>query len=92
MPSLLLYLFATTQGISVNCGLLLLSVVSVLLPSLLKATETAVKGTASELALSRCESVLLLLSYFSFLLFQLYTHRYARWRLILVAANESADL
>mmetsp|Transcript_17489 Transcript_17489/g.37792 ORF Transcript_17489/g.37792 Transcript_17489/m.37792 type:complete len:594 (+) Transcript_17489:253-2034(+) len=63
-------------SINVNCGLLLLAVVAVLLPSLLSETETEAKGSTSELALSRFESVLMLVCYCLYLLFQLYTHRH----------------
>ena len=63
------------QSINVNCGLLLLSVVSVLLPTILSTTQSAVDGTNSELQLSRWESCLLLISYVGLLVFQLYTHR-----------------
>jgi hypothetical protein len=144
-----------TQGINVNCGLLLLATVAVMLPSLLSETKTQVRsaplsvthtreggcqnsktrtwftrqrvpclsltllvvtgvghypttathsapgcgpaliiclgasfivccrtqarenGNASELLLSRFESVFLLVCYGCYLLFQLYTHRYA---------------
>ena len=62
-------------GINVNSGLLLLAVVAIVLPSLLSETHTEVKGNKSELALSRFESVLLLICYGLYLIFQLYTHR-----------------
>jgi Ca2+/H+ antiporter len=107
------------QGINVNCGLLVLSTVAVLLPSLLSETHTEVVRTSaalwppavcvgpawlspppqnkqnwkrlqtglvccaalqvgdqSELALSRFQSVILLLCYGLFLVFQLVTHRH----------------
>ena len=77
------------QAISVHCGLLLLAVASVLLPSMLvashtQATSSATSGTAaatsfpsssSSLTLSRFESVFMLLLYAMFLVFQLCTHK-----------------
>jgi calcium/proton exchanger cax len=64
------------QGINVNCGLLILSVVAILLPSLLSETHTEAKDSSSELMLSRFESVILLLCYGLYLVFQLCTHRH----------------
>jgi Ca2+:H+ antiporter len=63
------------QGINVNCGLLILAVVAVMLPTLLSSTAEAVHDLKAELALSRAESVLMLLCYGLFLIFQLVTHR-----------------
>ena len=53
-----------------NCGLLILATVAVLLPSLLSETHTEVVGNQSELALSRFQSVILLLCYGLYLVFQ----------------------
>jgi Ca2+/H+ antiporter len=46
-----------------------------MLPTLLSSTNEGVSDDKAELALSRFESVLLLLCYALFQLFQLYTHR-----------------
>ncbi|KAJ9517492.1 hypothetical protein QJQ45_025021 [Haematococcus lacustris] len=65
------------QGINVNCGLLMVGTLAVILPSLLSETKTEAKeGNTSELALSRFESIFLLLCYACYLLFQLVTHRF----------------
>ncbi|KAF8055733.1 cation/proton exchanger 4 [Scenedesmus sp. PABB004] len=64
------------QGVTVNAGLLVLCVVAVMLPTLLSSTADSVSDATAELALSRFESVLLLLGYALFLVFQLYTHRH----------------
>lgn len=70
------------EGMTVNSGLLVMSVIAILLPSTLKATgtgnETTDKfyGKSSELNLSRFESVFLLAAYGLYLMFQLCTHRH----------------
>lgn len=72
------------QGVNVNCGLLILGVVAVVLPSLLGTTDTggdvtveaAQDALSAELALSRFESIFLLAAYLLYLVFQLYTHRH----------------
>jgi Ca2+/H+ antiporter len=56
--------------------LLLAAVVAVMLPTLLSSTAEQVKDLRAELALSRFESVLMLVCYGLFLLFQLVTHRW----------------
>ncbi|GFR46341.1 hypothetical protein Agub_g7912 [Astrephomene gubernaculifera] len=62
-------------GINVNAGMLVLATFAVLLPSLLDATHTEVKGgNRSELALSRFECIFMFLCYCVFLFFQLKTH------------------
>ncbi len=66
------------QGIGMNCALLLLGVVAVLLPSLLSETKSEAHENASELWLSRFESIFLLLVYLVYLVFQLVTHRWVR--------------
>jgi hypothetical protein len=48
-----------------------------MLPTLLSSTAEAVQDFSAELALSRFESVLMLLCYGLFLVFQLVTHRWA---------------
>lgn len=67
---------ACVQGVNINCGLLMLAVITILMPSLLSETHTEAKGTSSELTLSRIESICMLLCYILFLFFQLYTHRW----------------
>merc|ERR1740138_1916846 len=62
------------DGVGMNFGLLLLSVMGISLPALLHYTHTELHGTASELALSRFSSTILLLIYLAFLYFQLVTH------------------
>merc|ERR1712072_1625433 len=57
-----------------NFGLLLLAVMGLSLPAVLHFTHTELHGTASELALSRFSSTILLLIYLAFLYFQLVTH------------------
>ncbi|KAF6253255.1 Sodium/calcium exchanger protein-domain-containing protein [Scenedesmus sp. NREL 46B-D3] len=64
------------QGVAVNSGLLVLAVVAIMLPTLLSSTAEAVQDFSAELALSRFESVLMLLCYGLFLVFQLVTHRH----------------
>ncbi|MEW5306854.1 MAG: hypothetical protein WDW36_009292 [Sanguina aurantia] len=64
------------QGVNINSGLLVLSVVAVLLPSLLAETHTEVASHTSELALSRFESLFLIACYGLYLVFQLCTHRH----------------
>ncbi|WIA21415.1 hypothetical protein OEZ85_000630 [Tetradesmus obliquus] len=64
------------QGVVVNSGLLVLAVVAIMLPTLLSSTAEAVQDFSAELALSRFESVLMLLCYGLFLVFQLVTHRH----------------
>lgn len=51
------------------------TVVSVMLPTLISSTAVEVKDFRAELALSRFESVLMLVVYGLFLVFQLVTHR-----------------
>jgi hypothetical protein len=58
------------------CFFLFLAVVAIMLPTLLSSTAEAVQDFSAELALSRFESVLMLLCYALFLVFQLVTHRY----------------
>lgn len=53
------------------------AVVAIMLPTLLSSTAEAVQDFSAELALSRFESVLMLLCYGLFLVFQLVTHRWA---------------
>jgi Ca2+/H+ antiporter len=53
------------------------AVVAIMLPTLLSSTSEAVKDFSAEVALSRFESVLMLLCYGLFLVFQLVTHRWA---------------
>lgn len=62
------------EGVMMNFGLLLLAVMGLSLPALLHFTHTELHGTASELALSRFSSTILLLIYLAFLYFQLVTH------------------
>lgn len=57
------------------CAVLWHAVVAIMLPTLLSSTAEAVKDFKAELALSRFESVLMLLCYGLFLIFQLVTHR-----------------
>jgi Ca2+:H+ antiporter len=57
--------------------LILPAVVAIMLPTLLSSTAEAVQDFSAELALSRFESVLMLLCYGLFLVFQLVTHRCA---------------
>lgn len=70
------------EGMTVNSGLLVMSVTAILLPSTLKATHTGHESTeefygkSSELNLSRFESVFLLAAYGLYLMFQLCTHRH----------------
>ncbi|GBG00092.1 calcium proton exchanger [Raphidocelis subcapitata] len=64
------------RGINVNCGLLLLSVVSIALPTLLSSTSKNRVGKREEVALSRFESLLMLVGYATFLVFQLVTHKF----------------
>lgn len=52
-----------------------LAVIAVMLPTLLSSTADAITDFSAELALSRFESVLMLLCYGLFLVFQLVTHR-----------------
>lgn len=73
-----IYLRAIPQGVNINSGLLVLSVVAVLLPSLLAETHTEVASHTSELSLSRFESVFLIGCYGVYLVFQLCTHRCGR--------------
>lgn len=72
--------FVWFVGVSVNSGLLVMAVGSILLPSTLAATHTQSCGDdrchSSELALSRFESLFLLGAYTLFLVFQLFTHRH----------------
>eukprot|EP01023_Acetabularia_acetabulum_P004879 TRINITY_DN12049_c0_g1_i3.p1 TRINITY_DN12049_c0_g1~~TRINITY_DN12049_c0_g1_i3.p1 ORF type:complete len:534 (-),score=92.77 TRINITY_DN12049_c0_g1_i3:1291-2892(-) len=65
------------SGVTVNNGLLLMAVASILLPSALTATKsgTGAQGSSS-LFLSRFEAVFLLCCYVAFLVFQLGTHKY----------------
>lgn len=59
-----------------NIGLLLLAVLSILLPAVLNVSGAEAHGIASELALSRFSSVLMLIGYIAYIVFQLRTHRY----------------
>ncbi|KAI8466789.1 MAG: Ca2+ antiporter/cation exchanger [Monoraphidium minutum] len=59
------------KGINVNCGLLILGVVAVTLPTLLSSTSNNPSDSGPEVALSRFESILMLVGYATFLLFQL---------------------
>lgn len=78
------YLFGGTRfkeqtfnkdGVMMNFGLLLLSVMGLSLPAMLHFTHTELHGTSSELALSRFAACILLVIYIAFLYFQLMTHR-----------------
>jgi Ca2+:H+ antiporter len=51
------------------------AVVAIMLPTLLSSTAESVTDFSAEVALSRFESVLMLLAYGLFLVFQLVTHR-----------------
>jgi len=62
------------QGVMANAGLLLLAVMGLSLPAMLHTTHTELHGSASELALSRFTSLILLGMYFAYLYFQLITH------------------
>mmetsp|Transcript_28650 Transcript_28650/g.54860 ORF Transcript_28650/g.54860 Transcript_28650/m.54860 type:complete len:450 (-) Transcript_28650:196-1545(-) len=62
-------------GVGMNSALLLLAVISLSVPAVLHTTHTELHGTASEIALSRFTSCLLLGVYCTFLYFQLITHR-----------------
>ena len=68
------------KGAQLNAGLLLLSVLSLTLPSVM--SETAMSGTSEEengrdiLRVSRVSSVFLLAGYSAFLVFQLKTHKH----------------
>ena len=66
--------YFNAEGVIINFGLLLLAVMGLSLPALLHFTHTELHGTASELALSRFSSTILLLIYLAFLYFQLVTH------------------
>ncbi|CAL6373806.1 unnamed protein product [Bathycoccus prasinos] len=66
--------YFNAEGVMMNFGLLLLAVMGLSLPALLHFTHTELHGTASELALSRFSSTILLLIYLAFLYFQLVTH------------------
>lgn len=63
------------EGVMMNFGLLLLSVMGLSLPAMLHFTHTELHGTSSELALSRFAACILLIIYLAFLYFQLMTHR-----------------
>ena len=68
------------KGAQLNAGLLLLSVLSLTLPSVM--SETAMSGTSEDekerdiLRVSRVSSVFLLAGYMAFLVFQLKTHKH----------------
>lgn len=68
------------QGISINCGLLILACVVIILPSLLDTTDQGLQSDddlhTQEVDLSRFESCFMLVCYGLFLFFQLYTHRH----------------
>ena len=66
--------YFNAEGVMMNFGLLLLAVMGLSLPAVLHFTHTELHGTASELALSRFSSTILLLIYLAFLYFQLVTH------------------
>ena len=70
------FLSVYQRQMSVLVFLVCFTVVSIMLPTLLSSTSDLVSDAKAELALSRFESVLLLLCYGLFLVFQLYTHRY----------------
>ncbi|CAI7814028.1 unnamed protein product [Closterium sp. NIES-54] len=58
-----------------NCGALMLAMSGLLFPNLLHATGTELHENASELALSRLAAVLMLVAYFAYIYFQLFTHK-----------------
>jgi len=62
------------DGANTNMGLLCLAVMGMTVPAVLHSTHTEMNGTGSEVALSRVCSVFLLLTYVSYLYFQLVTH------------------
>lgn len=62
------------NGAMTNSSLLCLAVMGVTLPNALHATHTELRGTVSELALSRFSATLLLIMYVVFLYFQLVSH------------------
>eukprot|EP00210_Caulerpa_lentillifera_P000671 g648.t1 len=64
------------EGMGVNSGMLFMAVASIIFPSVLEFTGTEEHKNDSELNLSRFESILLLILYASFLIFQLVTHKY----------------
>eukprot|EP00899_Mesostigma_viride_P024799 jgi/Mesvir1/5503/Mv15546-RA.1 len=66
--------FNKTAGMT-NAGLLLLAVMALLLPAVLHTTHTELHDGASELALSRFSSCIMLLAYICYLYFQLMSHK-----------------
>ncbi len=78
------------KGAQLNAGLLLLSVLSLTLPSVM--SETSMSGTTEEekerdiLRVSRVSSVFLLAGYMAFLVFQLKTHKH-----MFVSENKNED-
>lgn len=64
------------EGMGVNSGMLLMAVGSILLPSTLSETGTEESKGTSELNLSRFMSVVLLILYALYLIFQLVTHKH----------------
>jgi len=78
------------KGAQLNAGLLLLSVLSLTLPSVM--SETAMSGTSEDekerdiLRVSRVSSVFLLAGYMAFLVFQLKTHKH-----MFVSENTNED-
>ncbi|CAI5961242.1 unnamed protein product [Closterium sp. NIES-65] len=58
-----------------NCGALMLAMSGLLFPNLLHATGTELHENDSELALSRLAAVLMLVAYFAYIYFQLFTHK-----------------
>jgi len=64
------------EGVFASCSLLLLGVLGLMLPNMLHATHTELHGTSDSIGLSRYISVLLLIIYGAYLLFQLRTHKH----------------
>lgn len=64
------------EGMGVNSGMLIMAVASILLPSTLSETGTEENKDASELHLSRFESIMMLILYALYLIFQLVTHKH----------------
>ncbi|KAH6557687.1 hypothetical protein KP509_1Z100600 [Ceratopteris richardii] len=60
---------------TLNSGLLLMAVMGLLFPAVLHSTHTEVHDFASELALSRFSSCIMLIAYAAYLYFQLKSHR-----------------
>lgn len=64
------------QAVVVNCGLLILSAVAIVLPSLLASTHTELVAQSAEIHLSRFEAIFMFAIYVMFLFFQLKTHKH----------------